>query len=321
MRISTLGYVEKQGFKNIWRNKMFSLASIATMSACIFLFGLFLSIVLNLQYMVKSAEEGVAITVFFDEDAIDSQIEEIGKELEDRPEVSSVKFVSAEEAWESFKDDYFKENPELADGFKDDNPLASSASYEVFMNAGKDSSGSLTSDLGGSEKSLSENQKELVKFAEGLDGVRKVNRSDVVANTLSSVNRLVGYVSIVIIGILLAVSIFLISNTVTMGITVRKEEIAIMKYIGAKDFVVRSPFVIEGLIIGLIGALIPLGLLYLAYGKVVAYILERFSILNNIIEFLSVQTVFKTLLPVGLLMGVGIGFIGSYFTVRKHLKV
>jgi cell division transport system permease protein len=135
------------------------------------------------------------------------------------------------------------------------------------------------------------------------------------------VNVLVGYVSAAIILILFGVSIFLISNTVTMGITVRKEEIAIMKYIGAKDFVVRSPFVIEGMIMGIVGAIIPLTLLYALYGKAVEYILEKFSILTNIISFLPVQSVYRWLLPVGLLLGVGIGFLGSYFTVRKHLKV
>lgn len=321
MRISTVGYVGKQGVKSIWRNKMFSLASIATMSACIFLFGLFFSIVLNLQYIVKSAEEGVAITVFFDEDATDKQIKEIGKKLEARDEVSSVQYVSADDAWKSFQKDYFKDNESLADGFKNDNPLANSANYQVFMKTLKSDDSDVTSEITGDEKTLSETQKKLVSYAESLDGVRKVNRSDVVANTLTSVNKLVYYVSIVIIGILLAVSIFLISNTVTTGITVRREEIAIMKYIGAKDFVVRSPFVIEGLIIGLIGALIPLAVLYFAYGRVVGYIMDKFSILNNIIAFLPVQSVYKLLLPAGLLMGVGIGFLGSFFTVRKHLKV
>ena len=321
MRISTVGYVGKQGVKSIWRNKMFSLASIATMSACIFLFGLFFSIVLNLQYIVKSAEEGVAITVFFDEDATDKQIKEIGKKLEARDEVSSVQYVSADDAWKSFQKDYFKDNESLADGFKNDNPLANSANYQVFMKTLKSDNSDVTSEITGDEKTLSETQKNLVSYAESLDGVRKVNRSDVVANTLTSVNKLVYYVSIVIIGILLAVSIFLISNTVTTGITVRREEIAIMKYIGAKDFVVRSPFVIEGLIIGLIGALIPLAVLYFAYGRVIGYIMDKFSILNNIIAFLPVQAVYKLLLPAGLLMGVGIGFLGSFFTVRKHLKV
>ena len=321
MRISTLGYVGRQGFKNIWRNKMFSLASVATMTACIFLFGLFLSIVLNLRYMVRTAEEGVAITVFFDEGLSDREIEEIGEKLESRPEVSEVVFVSAEEAWENFSQNYFAENPELAEGFRNDNPLADSASYEVYMKSGAEDAADLTDGITGQEQDLAETQQSLVAFAESLDGVRDVNRSDVVAEVFSNVSRLVTYVSIAIIAILLIVSIFLISNTVTMGITVRKEEIAIMKYIGAKDFVVRSPFVIEGLIIGILGAIIPLTILYFAYERVVAFILDRFSILDNIISFLSVQEVYKTLLPVGILLGIGIGFVGSFFTVRKHLKV
>ncbi|MBC5688660.1 ABC transporter permease [Mediterraneibacter sp. NSJ-55] len=316
MRISTLGYVGKQGVKNIWRNKMFSLASVATMSACIFLFGLFFSIILNFQYIIRTAEEGVAITVFFDEDATQAQIDKIGEELRGRDDVSEVIYVSADEAWESYKQEYFKGKPELAEGFKDDNPLADSDNYEVYMKTSEDAG-----DLTARSKSLASTQQELVKFAQSLDGVRDVNKSDVVANTLTSVNKLVGYVSIAIIAILFGVSIFLISNTVTMGITVRKEEIAIMKYIGAKDFVVRSPFVIEGLIMGLFGAIIPLALLYMLYEKAVLYIMEKFRILQNIISFLPVSDVYKYLLPIGIVLGIGIGFIGSFFTVRKHLKV
>lgn len=317
MRISTFGYVGKQGVKNIWRNKMFSLASIATMSACIFLFGLFFSILVNFQYIIKSAEEGVAITVLFNDDATEEQKKEIGEQLESRDDVSEVKYVSSDDAWAEFQKDYFGDNPELAEGFKDDNPLAHSDNYEVYMKTVKGNN----KDLIAKSKSLSATQQDLVKFAQSLDGVRQVNKSDVVANTLSSVNMLVAYVSIAIIAILLGVSIFLISNTVTTGITVRKEEIAIMKYIGAKDFVVRSPFVIEGLIIGLFGAVIPLALLYFLYDKAVVYIMEKFSILKNIITFLPVGNVYIYLLPIGLAMGIGIGFLGSYFTVRKHLRV
>ena len=317
MRISTFGYVGKQGVKNIWRNKMFSLASIATMSACIFLFGLFFSILVNFQYIIKSAEEGVAITVLFNDDATEEQKKEIGEQLESRDDVSEVKYVSADDAWAEFQKDYFGDNPELAEGFKDDNPLAHSDNYEVYMKTVKGNN----KDLIAKSKSLSATQQDLVKFAQSLDGVRQVNKSDVVANTLSSVNMLVAYVSIAIIAILLGVSIFLISNTVTTGITVRKEEIAIMKYIGAKDFVVRSPFVIEGLIIGLFGAVIPLALLYFLYDKAVVYIMEKLSILKNIITFLPVGNVYIYLLPIGLAMGIGIGFLGSYFTVRKHLRV
>lgn len=302
MRISTFGYSMKQGVKNIGRNKMFSMASIATMAACIFLFGLFYSIVVNFSHIVEKAEEGVAITVLFDEGLTQAAKDKIGEQLKNADGVLSVNYVSAEEAWESFKDDYFGDSKELADGFKTDNPLGNSDNFEVYM-----------SDVS--------KQKSVVKFAQGLDGVRKVNKSDIVAKTLTSVNKLVGYVSVTIIAILLGVSIFLISNTVTMGITVRREEIAIMKYIGAKDGFVRAPFVIEGLLIGIVGALIPLVLLYFMYDKAISYIMSKFSLLNNIMEFLPVLDVYKTLLPVGIALGVGIGFVGSFFTIRKHLKV
>lgn len=295
---------------------MFSLASVATMSACIFLFGLFFAIIVNFQYIIKTAEEGVAITVFFKEDATDEQKEAIGDALSEHEGVARVNYVSAEEAWEEFQEQYFEGNPELAEGFKNDNPLANSDNYEVYMETSKDSE-----NLMARSRSLSSTQNDLVEFAQGLDGVREVNKSDVVANTLSSVNMLVAYVSIAIIAILLGVSIFLISNTVTMGITVRREEIAIMKYIGAKDFVVRSPFVIEGLIIGIFGAAIPLALLYFLYEKAVEYVMTKFTILQNIIDFLPVTSVYRYLLPIGLAMGIGIGFLGSFFTVRKHLKV
>ena len=302
MRISTIGYTMKQGIKNIGRNKMFSLASIATMSACIFMFGIFYSIIINFQNIVKSAEEGVAITVFFDEGVDENGIKDIAKLIQKREEVGEMEFVSGEKAWEDFKVKYFGEDLEyLSEGFAD-NPLMNSDNLQVYM---KDVSG----------------QQELVKYIEGLDGVRDVNRSDTVAKTLSGANKLILYVSAAIIIILLAVSVFLISNTVAMGISIRREEIAIMKYIGAKDSFVRMPFVIEGLLIGFVGAIIPLAALFFLYEKAIAYVLMKFKILSNLLTFLPVTDVYRTLLPVGIALGIGIGFLGSFFTTRKHLKV
>ena len=301
MRFGTLRYSVKQGVKNIARNRMFSIASIATMAACIFLFGIFFSIITNFNYIVEKAEEGVAIVVLFEEDATDKQVKKIGKKLEKFDGVLEVKYVSSEEAWDEFQKSYLGDNPELAEGFKDDNPLANSDNYEVYLET-------------------VERQDAVVEYAEGLEGVRKVNRSDVVAKTLENFNKLLTIISVAIISILLVVAVFLISNTVSMGITIRKEEIAIMKYIGAKDSFVRAPFVIEGILIGVVGAAIPLVVIYFAYGKVVNSIMERFSILNTIMDFLPAGQVYKTLLPVGLALGVGIGFIGSFFTIKKHLR-
>lgn len=281
---------------------MFSLASIATMSACIFLFGLFYSIVVNFQSIVKEAESGVAVTVFFDAGLEQEKIDNIGAEIDKRVEVSEKKFVSAEEAWESFQKDYFEGNEDMAAGFINDNPLANSAHYEIYMN----------------DISM---QQSLVTYLESLDGVREVKSSDVAANTLSDFNRLLGYISAGIILILLCVAVFLISNTVTVGIAVRREEIAIMKLIGATDYFVRAPFIVEGILIGLIGSALPLGILYVMYRNIIGYIGDKFHWLSGIMNFLPVDTVFSTLVPVGLLLGVGIGFLGSRFTIRKHLKV
>ena len=302
MKISTFIYTVKQGIKNIWRNKMFSLASIATMSACIFLFGLFYAIVVNFQSIVKEAESGVAVTVFFTEGVTQEQIDTIGLQIDKRVEVADKKFVSAEEAWADFQKDYFEGSEEAAAGFSNDNPLANSAHYEIYMN----------------DVSM---QQSLVTYLQSMDGVREVKSSDVAANTLSDFNRLIGYISAGIILILLCVAVFLISNTVTVGIAVRREEIAIMKLIGATDYFVRAPFIVEGILIGLIGSALPLLVLYFMYHKVILYVADRFLWLSRIMNFLPVDEVFTTLVPVGLLLGVGIGFLGSRFTIRKHLNV
>lgn len=302
MRISSLGYTVKQGVRNIWRNKMFSLASIATMSACIFLFGLFFSIVKNFQSMVKEAESGVAVTVFFDHGISQERIDEIGKEIAGRVEVSEYEFMSAEEAWAEFQEDYFQGNSEAAAGFADDNPLANSASYAIYLN----------------DISM---QPVLVDYLSGLEGVREVRHSAAVANTLSDFNSLIGYISVGIILILFLVAIFLISNTVTTGIAVRRDEIGIMKLIGATDAFVRAPFIVEGVLIGLIGAILPLLLLYVLYNRIVAYIEAKFNFLSNLISFVPVNEVFRALIPAALILGVGIGFLGSRITIRKHLKV
>ena len=299
MRISTFFYTLKQGIVNIFRNKWFSLASVATISACLLLFGIFYAIVINFNNIVRTAEQGVSVTVFFEDNLSEAKIQEIGKMIEKRTEVSKVVYVSAEEAWETFRDDYFGE--EYSAGFTE-NPLENSSNYEIYL----------------SDVAL---QGSLVTFLESVEGVRQVNRSEVTASTLSGMNVLIVYVSIGIIAILLAVSVFLISNTVMIGIQVRKEEINIMKYIGATDYFVRAPFVVEGMIIGAIGAAVPLGIIYVVYNTVVEFVVERFEMLSSLLNFIPVSEIFATLVPISLGLGIGIGFLGSFTTVRKHLRV
>lgn len=299
MRISTFFYTLKQGVINIFRNKLFSLASIATISACLFLFGLFYAVILNFQNVVRTAEEGVSVTVFFKDGTTQEEMEQIGAQIRARGEVSEAKFISADEAWAEWAPENIGED---YNEIYTENPLEGMDNYEIYMN-----------DVS--------KQESLVGWLESIPQVDEVRHSEVAATTLTGVNALVAYTSVGIIAILLAVSVFLINNTVMIGISVRKSEIEIMKYIGATDFFVRSPFVIEGILIGLIGSLLPLGLIYVLYKKVIDYVMIEFPSLSGLMQFLPVSEIYRTLLPVCLGLGAGIGFLGSFITVRKHLRV
>lgn len=302
MNVGTFLYCLKQGMKNICRNIWFSLASAATISACIFLFCLFFSVAANVQYMVRHMETTVGITVLFDENLSEEEILAIGDQIGQRKEIEKMQYISAEEAWEEFQKEYFSGNEELAEGFADDNPLAGSASFVLYL------------------KNISD-QDRMVAWLEDLDGVRKVNYSNSAVSGFSSFNKMVGLLSAVMIGVLLAVSVFLINNTITVAAAFRKQESQIMRLIGATNFMIRAPFIVEGVVIGLVGAAVPLAAMYFLYSKSVLYLTERFRILSGIFVFLPIREIYPQMILVALALGVGIGFFGSYATIRKYLKV
>lgn len=302
MRVSTFWYCLKQGLINICRNIWFSLASTATISACIFLFCMFFCIMTNVQHVVKNVESTVGITVFFDKKLSESEIHAVADIIAKRSEVERMEFTSEEEAWETFKQDYFAGMEELAEGFEEDNPLAGAASYQIFLN-----------DIS--------KQDEFVAYLQSLEGIRRVNYSKSAADGLSNFNTVIGVLSVVIIGVLLAVSVFLISNTINVAAAFRKSENQIMRYIGATNYMIRAPFVVEGVVIGLLGAVIPLVFMYYLYRQVIGMVAERFQILSGIFQFLPLETIFPYMAATALLLGLGIGFFASFFTIRKHLKV
>lgn len=297
MRINTLFYCIWQGIRNIFKNKWFTLASVATISACLFLFGLFYAILTNFQYMVKNAEGKVCVSALLDTGISEERVQEIEGIISRRVEVSNVNYVSEDETWAQFA-----QEQEWDISIFTENPLEGCAHFDIYL----------------SDVSM---QSALVTYLQSIEGIRKVNQSVLTAQALTGVNAIISYVSFGIILILFMVSIFLISNTVNIGISVRKEEIQIMKYIGATDFFTRAPFVIEGMIIGFIGSVIPLVAVYFIYNEAMVYVMGRFPFLLELLEFLPVQVVFHTLVPVCIGIGVGIGFMGSFTTVRKHLSV
>lgn len=299
--MKTFRYGLVQGIKNIWQNRLFSLAAVGTMVTCLFLLGLFYALVSNFRHMVYNAESSVGLTVFFDEGLEESRIAAIGKKIQACKTVEKVTYISAEEAWGNFQKEMYGEDKSLQDTFGEDNPLKDSASFEVYL-----------SDVS--------NQESIVRFIEKIDGVRKVNGSSTVANGLSNFNMLVAYVSATIIILLLFVSVFLISTAVAMGIRMRKDEISIMQYIGATDAFVRIPFLVEGVLIGIVGAVIPLVILWFIYDKMIQFILKHFSVLSDWLAFISPREEFRTLVPLSLAVGVGIGLLGSAMSVRRHMR-
>ncbi len=304
MRISTFWFCLKQGIVNICRNIWFSLASTAIISACIFLLCVFFAVFTNVQYMVLNAETSVGITVFFDEDLEEVEILAAGEQIknEKRDILKEITYISAEEAWENFKTEYFGDNEQLAEGFADDNPLAGSASFEIHLNDVAD-------------------QSDMVEWLETLPGVRRVNYSNSTASGLASFNRILAVLFGVIILMLLAVAVFLISNTISVAAEFRASQNRIMRLIGATNFMIRAPFVVEGLILGLAGAAIPLVAIYFLYRQTVEYVSVHLGILSGVISFLPLNTIFPTMAAISFILGGGLGFIVSFFTVRKQLRV
>lgn len=292
----------KQGILNLRKNRMFTLASVGTVAACLFVFGLFYFVLSNFQNIIHSAESSVGVSVFFEKNCSEAEIQQIGEVIRNREEVERVEYISPEEAWNRFKEDNFSRTPELAESFGEDNPLSDSASYEIYL------------------KDIAK-QETLVEYLKTVHGIRTIKKSDEVAAGFSSVNKLVGGVSLVLILVLLFVSVFLIHSTIATGIAVRKPEIAIMRLIGASDFFIWGPFIVEGMLIGFVGSALPLIVLAISYGKILDYISRHFSLFSQGLAFLTTGQVFAILIPVALFLGVGIGFLGSYVTVRRNLAI
>ena len=291
-------YCFGQGIKNIGRNRLFSIVSIATMTVCIFLFGIVYFILTNVQLKLLETESDIGATVFFEYGTEEAQILSIKDTVSKVPGVRHVNYISADYAWKRYKDNH----PAL-DGqvFGDDNPLENSASLEVYFDSVDD-------------------QADAIKRISGIQGVRAVHDMEDLVDTLKGLNRGLKYGAGVLIALLIAIAGFLISTTVSVGVSVRAREIQIESLIGATDIFIRGPFLVEGIVIGLLGACIPLSILYALYYKLVKLISVKASGIFDTINFVPVGEVFAVLAPLSLCISVGIGFFGSYFTLNRKLR-
>lgn len=307
--MSTLLYCIHRGLTNLTKNMLFTVASTATIAACIFLFCLFFSVFANVSAMAHEVETTIGISVFFEPGTTAEAKQEFETAVLEHGGVREMNYKSADEAWESFKEDYFGDNAdELAEAFADDNPLAESDSYEIFM------------------ENIADQQAE-AEFIESFDIVREVNYANSVVEALNEINRIVMIVSAAMISILFLISVFLISNTINLAAHVRRRENEIMRLIGATNGMIRAPFVVEGTFIGTLGAAIPLAAIYFIYDKANLYMEERLlsstqlSSLRNLAELLPFTELLPVMLGAGLILGTFMGFTVSFITIGKHLKV
>lgn len=297
-----LTYVFKTGFKNLGNKKLFSFASIGTIACSVLIFCIFFVIATNIRSLIQKVETTVGIQVFFDSNLSEDEIQELANNNFITNDVKTIRFKSSNEAWEKFKIEYFDNKEELAAAFEDDNPLSNSASYEILLN-------DITK------------QYDYVKYLYTIDGVRQVNYSNVLIDALSSLNLGISTFSIALISLLLIIAMILISNTITLASQFRKKENEIMKLIGATNFMIRVPFVIEGFFIGLFGSIIPVGLVCGFYNYLMSLLIKNAAFLKNIFTPIDLLNIALPMALIGIAGSCFVCMLVSFFTIRKHLKV
>ena len=298
MKHSIFGYLLGEGFRNVFHNKKSSGASLAIMCATMLIFGLFFMIIENLNNAVETLETQQGIQVFIQKTATDAQMEQIGEQIQAIDGVNKITFVSKEDALNQTKEK-LKDKQALIAGWDESNPFK--ASYLVTL-----------TDL----KLSSQVQDEIKK----IDNIDSIQSRDETINGLVAIANGVRIVSAVILTLLVLISIFIIGNTIKLTVHARRKEISIMKYVGATDSFIRWPFVIEGIIIGIVAALLSILVLGIAYSLITNAAAN--SIISTMgIKLLSFTDMTTLLVIVYMVLGIGIGALGSSISMRKYLQV
>ena len=300
MRYNVLSYLIGEGFRNFFKNKKSTGASLMIMCATMLIFGLFFLIGQNVNYMLKEIESEQGMQVFMVKDATEEQIKTLGEEIQNIDYVAKIEFVSKEEAFNIVKERYSEYSRFLEGYTVEKNPFK--VSYVVTL-----------TDLSKSD--------EVRTQIEALENVNNIEMRDKTINALVSIANGIRWVSGGILVLLIVISVFIIANTIKLTVHARRKEISIMKYVGATNGFIRWPFIIEGIIIGIIAAMISILILGLGYNLLINKIMES-SVTNMInITLLPFAEVFKLVIIVYLSLGIGIGTLGSIISMRKYLEV
>ena len=297
-----LKYIFKSAFENLGTKKLFTVASIGTISCSVLIFCIFFVVGTNIHEVIRTIETTIGIQVFFDEGYSEEEIKNIANKNFMTEDVKSMKFISSEEAWENFKQSYFAGNTNVAEAFEDENPLAKSASYEILLN-----------DIS--------KQEEYVNYIKNVEGIRDVRYSSSLISILTNFNIAISYFSIGLIAVLVLIAIILIANTIAVASQYRKQECEIMKLIGATNFMVRAPFVIEGMLIGFFGTIIPLGIVIGLYNYTFSMILDRTMLISSILTPVPISDFWFFMSTSSISVSVFVCLVVSSITINRHINV
>lgn len=301
MRSGSFSYLFKQGSSSLLKNRLMTFASIGALTACLFLVGICMLLSLNIDSLIRYAEQQNEVVVFLDDGVTKNQIDEIGREIDKLGNVSSREFVSKDAALEEQKA-LLGDTGNILEGLEDDNPLPDS--YRIKLT---------------DHTRLSENVETLSK----IPGVLEVNAPSDLAATLSSLRQTIMYLGIILVIVLITVTMVVIGNTIKLTVFARRTEISIMKHVGATDAFVRFPFLVEGFLLGLIAAALSFILVWVGYEYVYALATaESNNFLGNLVgHVLPFSKVWWLVAGVFAFIGINTGLTSTSIAVRHHLEV
>lgn len=357
VKLRSWKYFIDQGIRGMFKNGIMSFASIVIVSACIFIVILSLCIITNLNYALNQVESNIGIALFLGDSVSEEQVMELKSVIEDMDNVTSVSYSTREDAFEDAKQMW---SAAMLDGIKEENPLPRSLEVKLdaityqkdFINkmkqlqldfehelvlgekvglmqntsllpaSAEDAPEVATADAARTaEQTVEEQTAEIGGDGYSFIGIEKISHADVLIDYFLSINTAVKIIGSALIIILCIISIGIIMNTIKLTVFVRRTEIGIMKYVGATDWFIRWPFVVEGVIIGLIGAVVPIVICWIAYGRFEAFYQNHWTIIANMAQLKTGFQIFSIVGPVSILVGALLGAVGSLTAIRNHLNV
>ncbi len=300
MKPSSIKYYFREAFSGLVKNRLMTIASIATVAACVFIMACSFCMVDNLRYVLHQMEDSIGIAVFLKGDMTGQEVEKLKDTISAIDHVREVKYVSPDDALDELKKEWGAEEGVL-DGFDgENNPLSNS--FEISLDA-------------------IENQANVLAQLQKLEGIDNIRHAQTETEVLLKLNKIIKITGVLVITILATISIVIIFNTIKISVYTRRNEITIMKYVGATDWFIRWPFIIEGILIGFVGSIIPIAVAWPMYGKFIDLIYTYIPLIKNIATFKLGIEIFSILFPIAILFGILLGVIGSVSSIRKYLKV